>query len=305
MKLGIHFVNFTLPGGPEALGATLSATAQAAEQVGCSPFGDGSLVPDGAVRQFAGSDAGGLHLVGFLAGLTERMILGVLVTGVTYRHPGLLAKIVTTLDVLSGGRAELGIGAAWYEREHRGLGVPFPPLGERFERLEETLQICHQMWSEDEGPYAGRTTSSPRPSARQTRFRGRAKILVGGSGERKTLRLVAEYADACNLFARDPAVVEHKLEVLARHCDSAGRDPATIQKTILVVGSNPLDDVDGFMSRMEEYARLGVELAEVVPIGPDPVAFVSELGGGGGGEGGGGERRGGEGGGGGAWKGEI
>ena len=205
--------------------------------------------------------------------------MGLLVTGVTYRHPGLLAKIVTTLDVLSGGRAQLGIGAAWYEREHRGLGVPFPPLGERFERLEETLQICRQMWSDDDGPYAGRyyqlaeTICSPPPIQRP-----RPKILVGGSGERKTLRLVAEYADACNLFARDPAVVAHKLEVLARHCDSAGRDPATIEKTILVVGSNPLDDVDAFISRMDEYARLGVELAEVVPIGPDPVAFVSELG---------------------------
>ena len=280
MKLGIHFVNFTLPGGPEALGSTLSATAQAAEEGGCSTF---SVMDHWfQMEQFATSRdpmLEGYTSLGFLAGRTERITLGLLVTGVTYRHPGLLAKIVTTLDVLSGGRAQLGIGAAWYEREHRGLGVPFPPLGERFERLEETLQICRQMWSDDEGPYAGRyyqlaeTICSPHPVQRP-----RPKILVGGSGERKTLRLVAQYADACNLFARDPAVVAHKLEVLARHCDRAGRDPATIEKTILVVGSNPLEDVEAFISSMEEYARLGVELAEVVPIGPDPVAFVSELG---------------------------
>jgi F420-dependent oxidoreductase-like protein len=280
MKLGIHFVNFTLPGAPEALGSTLSATAQAAEEGGCSTF---SVMDHWfQMEQFASSRdpmLEGYTSLGFLAGRTERITLGLLVTGVTYRHPGLLAKIVTTLDVLSGGRAQLGIGAAWYEREHRGLGVPFPPLGERFERLEETLQICRQMWSDDEGPYAGRyyqlaeTICSPHPIQSP-----RPKILVGGSGERKTLRLVAQYADACNLFARDPAVVAHKLEVLARHCDSAGRDPATIEKTILVVGSNPLEDVEAFISSMEEYARLGIELAEVVPTGPDPVAFVSELG---------------------------
>ena len=134
----------------------------------------------------------GYTSLGFLAGLTQSMTLGLLVTGVTYRHPGLLAKIVTTLDVLSGGRAQLGLGAAWYEREHRALGVPFPPISERFERLEETLQICQQMWSDNDGPYLGRhyqlaeTICSPRPIQRPA-----PKILVGGSGERKTLRLVA------------------------------------------------------------------------------------------------------------------
>ena len=147
----------------------------------------------------------GYTSLGFLAGQTSTMTLGLLVTGVTYRHPGLLAKIVTTLDVLSGGRAQLGIGAAWYEREHRGLGVPFPPVAERFERLEETLQICLQMWSDDDGPYEGRhyqlaeTICSPRPISSP-----RPRILIGGSGERKTLRLVARYADACNLFAISP-----------------------------------------------------------------------------------------------------
>src|SRR6202453_2232165 len=154
MELGIHFVNFTLPGGPEALAPALSATAQAAEEGGCSTF---TLMDHWfQMEQFATSQdpmLEGYTSLGYLAGLTERMTLGLMVTGVTYRHPGLLAKIVTTLDVLSGGRAQLGIGAAWYEREHEGLGVPFPPISERFERLEETLQICHQMWSDDDGPY--------------------------------------------------------------------------------------------------------------------------------------------------------
>jgi F420-dependent oxidoreductase-like protein len=280
MKLGIHFANFTLPGGPEALGLTLAATAQAAEEGGCAAF---TLMDHWfQMEQMATARdpmLEGYTSLGFLAGKTERMTLSLLVTGVTYRHPGLLAKIVTTLDVLSGGRAQLGIGAAWYEREHRGLGVPFPPLGERFERLEETLQICHQMWSDDNGPFEGRhyqlaeTICSPTPI--QT---PRPRILVGGSGERKTLRLVARYADACNLFAPEPAIVAHKLDVLARHCDDAGRDPATVHKTILTMGANPLDDVDGFIARMEDYARLGVELVDFVPMGPDPVATVSRLG---------------------------
>ena len=190
----------------------------------------------------------GYTTLGFLAGQTERMRLGLLVTGVTYRHPGLLAKIVTTLDVLSGGRAQLGIGAAWYEREHLGLGVPFPPLAERFERLEETLQICLQMWSDDDGPYDGKhyqlaeTICSPPPDQLAP-----SPILIGGSGERKTLRLVARYADACNLFASSPDEVAHKLDVLARHCEAEGRDPATIERTILAM-SNPLDDPDGFVA---------------------------------------------------------
>jgi F420-dependent oxidoreductase-like protein len=220
----------------------------------------------------------GYTSLGYLAGQTARMKLGLLVTGVTYRHPGLLAKIVTTLDVLSGGRAQLGLGAAWYEREHQGLGVPFPPVSERFERLEETLQICLQMWSDDDGPYQGKhyrlaeTICSPRPIQQP-----RPTILVGGSGERKTLRLVARYADACNLFAPDPAVVAHKLEVLDRHCDTEARDPASIQRTILGF-ANPLDDLDAFLASMEEYAALGIQQVELMPPGPDPVAWVTELG---------------------------
>ena len=143
------------------------------------------------------------------------MRLGLLVTGVTYRHPGLLAKTVTTLDVLSGGRAQLGLGAAWFEQEHVGLGVPYPPIAERFERLEEAIQICFQMWSDDDGPYEGKhyrlaeTLCSPPPVQQP-----RPTLMIGGAGEKKTLRLVARYADACNLFGSDRDVVAHKLEVL-------------------------------------------------------------------------------------------
>jgi F420-dependent oxidoreductase-like protein len=219
----------------------------------------------------------GYTSLGYLAGLTNRMELGLLVTGVTYRHPGLLAKIVTTLDVLSGGRASLGIGAAWYEREHNALGVPYPPLSERFERLEETLQICKQMWSDNDGPYEGKhyqlaeTICSPRPIQQPG-----PKILIGGGGEQKTLRLVAKYADACNLFAVDPAEVARKLDVLAAHCDAEGRDPAEIRKTIVAM-SNPLGGTDAFVASMEQYAAMGIDLVEIMPAGPDPVGVVGEI----------------------------
>jgi F420-dependent oxidoreductase-like protein len=279
MELGIHYANFTHPGGPEAIGPRLAATARAAEDGGCSTF---TLMDHWfQMESFATAQdpmLEGYTSLGFLAGQTQTMKLSLLVTGVTYRHPGLLAKIVTTLDVLSGGRAQLGIGAAWYEREHKGLGVPFPPISERFERLEEALQICQQMWSDDDGPYEGKhyqlaeTICSPRPIQQPA-----PKILVGGSGERKTLKLVARYADACNLFAPDPATVAHKLDVLARHCETEGRDRAAIATTILAFG-NPLDDVDAFISSMEGFAELGVSLVEVMPPTPDPAGFVAELG---------------------------
>ena len=173
--------------------------------------------------------------LGFLAAHTESVGLGTLVTGVTYRHPGILAKTVTTVDVLSGGRAWLGIGAAWNEEEHLGLGVPFPPVAERFERLEETLKIILQMWSDDDGPFEGkhyhlaRTLNSPQPLSVP-----RPRILIGGGGERKTLRLVAQYADACNFFT-GPEELRAKLEVLRRHCEAVGRDFDSIMKTVYYV----------------------------------------------------------------------
>jgi alkanesulfonate monooxygenase len=181
------------------------------------------------------------------------------VTAVVYREPGLLAKAVTTLDVLSGGRAWLGIGAAWFEGEARGLGLGFPPTAERFERLEEAVQICLQMWSDDDGPYAGkhyrleRTLNAPQPLTRP-----HPPILIGGAGERKTLRLVAQYAQACNLFTRPD--LAHKLDVLRDHCDAVGRDYDEIEKTVM----GPLDpgpngeNIDGLLEQFREYAKLGV-----------------------------------------------
>ncbi len=279
MRLGIHFVNFSLPGGPPSLASTLAATAQAADEGGCSVF---TMMDHWFQMETFASVTDpmleGYTSLGFVAGQTTNVDLGLLVTGVTYRHPGLLAKVVTTLDVLSGGRARLGIGAAWYDREHAGLGVPFPPVGERFERLEETVQICLQMWSEDDGPFEGRhyrlaeTVCSPPPVSRP-----RPRLLIGGSGERKTLRLVARYADACNLFAPEPAVVAHKLEVLERHCAAEDRDPAEIERTILAF-DDPLSDVDAFLSSMEGYAAMGVGLVEVMPLVEDPAGWVAELG---------------------------
>ena len=278
MQVGIHFVNFSLPGAPESLATTLAATARTAEDAGVSVF---SLMDHWFQMEMRAPAEEpmleGYTSLGFLAAHTTKMTLGLLVSGVMYRHPGLLAKVVTTLDVLSGGRAQLGVGAAWYEREHRGLGVPFPPLAERFERLEETLQICLQMWSDDNGPYAGRhyqlaeTICSPPPISAP-----RPRVLVGGSGERKTLRLVARYADGCNLFGASPEVIAHKLDVLARHCESEERDPASIDKTVLLL-SNPFDDFDGFLSQVTAYAELGVGTVELIPVG-DPVAFTTRVG---------------------------
>lgn len=276
MRIGIHFANFTLPGAAASLAATLADTARVADQGGCTTF----TLMDHYFQMESLATAQdpmleGYTALGFLAGRTERIQLGLLVTGVTYRHPGLLAKAVTTLDVLSGGRAILGIGAAWYEREHLGLGVPFPPVSERFERLEETLQICRQMWSDDDGPYAGthyqlaETICSPQPLTRP-----RPPVMVGGSGERKTLRLVARYADACNLFATDPAGVAHKLEVLDRHCEDVGRDPAEVTRT-MITGDDPFDP--GFLALMEEYAALGIEQVAIGPNDPDPVGWVTRV----------------------------
>ncbi|GGG10692.1 LLM class F420-dependent oxidoreductase [Rhodococcoides trifolii] len=278
MQLAIHFSNFTLPGGTPSLASALSESAVAADEGGCSQFTlmDHWFQMESLATSFDPMLEGYTSL-GFLAGRTERITLGLLVTGVTYRYPGLLAKTVTTLDVLSGGRALLGIGAAWYEREHLGLGVPFPPTAERFERLEETLQICNQMWSDDDGPYEGahyrlaETICSPRPISAP-----KPRIMIGGSGEKKTLRFVAKYADACNLFAPDQETVAHKVGVLKGHCEAESRDPSEIENTI-IIGYDPLDDVDKFLTDMEGYAKIGIDTVCVGPAGGDPARWVTEV----------------------------
>lgn len=214
--------------------------------------------------------------LGFVAGVTERMTLGLLVTGVMYRYPGVLAQTVTTLDVLSGGRGRLGIGASWYEREQAALGVPVVPIAERFERLEETLRICLQMWGDDDGPYDGQhyqlaeTLCVPAPLSAP-----HPPILVGGGGERKTLKLVARYADACNVFGTDRDHVAHKLEVLRGHCEDAGRDMDEITKTVLATAS-PLADVEAFLAALEDLANLGVTEVQVMPD-RHPVEFVEQM----------------------------
>ena len=268
MDLGIHVARFTDQGTRE-IGPTLARTGRAAEAAGVSTL---SLM-DHYFQMDQAAPAEdpmleGYTTLGFLAANTETVRLSLLVTGVSYRLPGLLAKIVTTLDVLSGGRAQLGIGAAWYEREHKGLGVPFLPVTERFERLEETLQICLQMWDPDaNGPYEGRhfalaeTLCSPAPLSRP-----RPPVLIGGGGERKTLRLVAQYADACNLFAASPGEIAHKLDVLRGHCADVGRDEAEIRKTILYAAPTlAAGDTDAFLADMTGYASLGISEVVVMP----------------------------------------
>jgi F420-dependent oxidoreductase-like protein len=266
-----------MPSDPTQIAPTLTETARVAEQAGFSTF---TVMDHYFQMEYAGSAAEPMleayTTLGHVAGRTERMTLGVLVTGVMYRHPGLLAKIVTTLDVLSLGRARLGIGASWYEREQRALGVPVVPVAERFERLEETLQICLQMWSDNDGPFDGRhyqlaeTLCVPPPVSRP-----HPPILVGGGGERKTLLLAARYADACNVFATSPADVAHKLEVLRAHCDAEGRDYDRIRKTVLAVRP-ALADVDAFVAAAAEYAALGVTEMEVMPD-RHPVEFAEQV----------------------------
>lgn len=263
MKLGIHLPDFTWPGGAPRLASQLTDIAQGAEDAGFEML----TVMDhlwqiGVVGPPEHEMLEAYTTLGYLAAQTSRVSLLAMVTGVVYREPGLLAKMVTTLDVLSGGRAWLGIGAAWNEDEARGLGLPFPPTSERFERLEEALQICLQMWSDDEGPFngkhyqLGRTLNSP-PSLATPH----PPILIGGGGEQKTLRLVAKYAQACNLFWG--ADLQRKLDVLRAHCEREGRDFDDIQKTVLYnfdVGEHG-ENVDRIVTDLRRLSELGFTLA--------------------------------------------
>jgi F420-dependent oxidoreductase-like protein len=276
MHVDIHVPRFTWPGGPEAIGPTVAAVAVAAEGIGVRTlsFMDHWF----QMEQMWPAEEPmleGYTTLSFAAAKTERLRFRLLVGGVTYRHPGLLAKTVTTLDVLSGGRAELGLGAAWYEREHRGLGVPFPPLKERYERLEETLQICFQMWSDDNGPYEGRhfqlaeTLCSPPPVSMP-----RPRVLIGGGGERKTLRIVATYADACNVIG-NAETVAHKVDVLRGHCEAVGRDPADIEVTALIMIAEDAGP-DAIMQEAVALAAAGTDAIVVRSTGPEPSRWLEE-----------------------------
>ncbi len=234
MKIGLQVPSFTWPGGPARIPDTLAEIARAADDTGfhslwvMDHFFQISMIgpPEQDMLE-------GYSTLGYLAAVTRKIKLGTMVTGVIYRYPGLLVKSATTLDVLSGGRMYFGIGAAWNEQESKGLGVPFPPLGVRFELLEEALQIVKQMWSGSDAPYRGkhnqleRTLCVPQPLSRP-----HPPILVAGGGEKKTLRLVAKYADACNLYG-PVETVSAKLAILKQHCADLGRDYGSIEKTTL------------------------------------------------------------------------
>ncbi|TQM09770.1 LLM class F420-dependent oxidoreductase [Pseudonocardia kunmingensis] len=261
MDIGLHIADFTFPAGPARLAEDLTRVAVAAEDAGFTRVSVMDHVWQiGVLGPPEHEMLEAYTTLGYLAARTSRVELLAWVTAVSYREPGMLAKLVSTLDVLSGGRAMLGIGAAWNGDEARGLGLPFPSTAERFERLEETLQIVRQMWSESEEPYEGthyrleRTLNRPQPLRTPP-------ILIGGGGERKTLRLVAQYAQACNLFGGPD--VERKLDVLRGHCEAVGRDYDEIEKTVMV----PLDPgekgekVDELLAQLQGLAKLGVQEA--------------------------------------------
>jgi F420-dependent oxidoreductase-like protein len=249
MKVGLQIPSFTWPGGDEAIGPTLARIVRDADEAGF----DSIWVMDHffQIRGVGRPEEPmleGMTALGFMAANTTRARLGLMVGGVHYRTPGLWAKATTTLDVLSGGRAWLGIGAAWNEEESRALGFPFPPLGERFELLEETLQVALAMWEGDRGSggsFEGRHTTATRLlNSPQSLSRPHPPIMIGGGGERKTLRLVAQYADACNVFG-DPVRIHHKYEVLREHCEAIGRDPAEIERSTLQTVKLKTDDRPG------------------------------------------------------------
>jgi F420-dependent oxidoreductase-like protein len=263
MKLGLQIPDFTWPGGAAKLGKKLAEVAHTADEAG---FEYVAVMDHFFQIQAIGPPENDMleayTTLGYLAAHTERAKLLTVITGVIYRHPGLLSKAITTLDVLSGGRAVLGIGAGWNEEESRGLGFPFPPTAERFELLEETLQYVLQMWSDDDGSFhrkhieAERLLNVPQPLTKP-----HPPIMVGGGGEKKTLRLVAKYGQACNIF--NTPELEHKLDVLKQHCENEGRDYAEITKTvyhILDIGPNG-EKTGELVDELRRLSGLGIDAA--------------------------------------------
>ena len=288
MKIGLHLPRLTYPGGPATLGADLARIARSADDAGVDRLSVMDHVwqigPHGPVEQ---DMLEAYTTLGFLAANTSRVSLLTLVTGVTYRDPGLLAKAVTTLDVLSGGRAWLGIGAAWNERESRALGFPFPPLGERFEMLEETLRISHGMFEGEHGSEAafrGRRFQAERLlNSPQSISRPRVPIMVGGGGERKTLRLVAQYADACNVFG-SPEGIARKYEILRRHCEDIGRDPDEIERSTLqnidlaLPGGRGRESAERIVERFGDLADAGAQHVIIGMPDADDAARLEAIG---------------------------
>ena len=263
MKVGLQISSFTWPGGDAAIGPTLARVARQADDVGFDSIWlmdhffqiRGVGRPEEPMLE-------GMTALGFLAAHTTSARLGLMVGGVHYRYPGLWVKATTTLDVVSGGRAWLGIGAAWNKDESDSLGFPFPPLGQRFEMLEETLRIAHGMWTGErgsEGRFSGRHYAATRLlNSPQSLSRPRPPIMIGGGGERKTLRLVAQYADACNVFG-GPTAIHHKYEVLRGHCATIGRDPEEIERSTLQGVNVATEPTAHVVDRFGELADAGAQ----------------------------------------------
>jgi F420-dependent oxidoreductase-like protein len=293
VRIGLQIPSFSWPEGTVGIGPKLAEIGRTADEAGfASLWVMDHFFQIGSVGDVAEPMLEGYSALSYLAGVTERVKLGTLVTGVIYRYPGLLVKTATTLDVLSGGRAYLGIGAGWNERESRGLGVPFPSTRERFERLEEALQIAHQMWSGEVRPYEGehyrlaealnspQALSDPHPP-----------VMIGGMGEKRTLRLVAQYADACNLFTYGGSdVIRHKLEVLRGHCEDVGRDYEEIERTALGTAylaeeGMGAEDVIGLCQEMSEAGIQHLifnmpnvhEIKPLVTFGKEIIPAVADL----------------------------
>lgn len=294
MRVGLQVISFNWPGSPANIGARLGEIARAADDAGFASL----WVMDHFFQMQGFSDPHDPMLEGytasaFMAAQTKQIKHGLMVTGGFYRHPGILVKTVNTLDVLSGGRAYFGIGAGWYEREALGLGVPFPPTGERLARLEEIVQIALHMWRGDESPFNGKYYQLAEPISRpQPISQPHPPILIGGGGEKKTLRLVAQYADACNLFASSGSLdgVKHKLDVLKGHCDALGRDYATIEKTSLgAIHLRPGESAQAIIDYCGALAELGIDQAlfhmpqnvhEITPLerfGKEVIPVVAKL----------------------------
>jgi F420-dependent oxidoreductase-like protein len=271
MRIGLQIIRFDWPGAPENVGERLREIAGTADEAGFASL----WVMDHFFQiSFSGPPEEpmleGYTAATWLAAASRRAKIGLLVTGVQYRHPGILLKAATTLDVLSGGRSYLGIGAGWFEHESRGLGAPFPPLRTRYEQLEETLQIAKQMWADNDAPFSGQHYQLERPICHpQPLAHPHPPIMIGGDGEQKTLRLVAQYADACNLYAgrglqdleKQTVSVRRKLEVLRAHCEAIGRPFDAIERTALgtiLLGPEQMSSAD-VIGYCKAFHELGIE----------------------------------------------
>jgi F420-dependent oxidoreductase-like protein len=282
MKFGLQVNSFTWPGGPAAIGPTLARVTRTADAVGF----DSIWVMDHffQIRGLGPPEAPmleGLTALGFMAANSEKARLGLMVGGIHYRQPGLWIKAVTTLDVLSGGRAWFGIGAAWNEEESAALGFPFPPLRERFEMLEDTLQMAHAMWAGGSGSgesfVGGHVEATRLLNSPQAISRPRIPIMVGGGGERKTLRLVAQYADACNVFG-DAARIAHKYAVLREHCERLGRPYEEIERSTLQSIDLESQSPDQIVERFGSLAEAGAQHILVSVRGVSDVTRLERIG---------------------------